>query len=145
MANTKGRTRDVNAANRAAIALDLRAQKLTYEEIAQRCGYASRGACHDAVMRELDRRVVENVDILRREEVAMLDQLHVEVWELAMDKKNDKRLFAVDRVLSIAERRAKLMGLDQVKDSNLLTAQVVVRQVPAGYFEGQPKTVEAGS
>lgn len=126
--------RDVNAATRATQAMALRAKKLTYDEIAVQCGYGSRGACYKAVQRELQRTVVSSVDTLRREELAMLDKLHSEAWELAMDKKNTYRLYAVDRVLAISERRAKLMGLDMPVDSALLSNQVIVRFAPPGYF-----------
>jgi hypothetical protein len=117
MANAKGRTRDVNAAQRATLALQLRTQGQTYEQIAQTCGYASRGACHDAIQRELSRVVVENVDELRREQLVALDRLQDMCWGLAKDPENKGRLFAVDRILQILERRAKLMGLDAKPDA----------------------------
>jgi hypothetical protein len=126
--------RDVNAGKRAALALHLRAQKLTYEEIAQQCGYADRGASYKAVQRELQRTVVENVDELRREDLTTLDVLQAECMAIFLDKENRGRLFAADRVLSIMERRAKLMGLDVAKDGNIVAAQVVVRELPAGYL-----------
>lgn len=132
MSNTKGRTRDVNAATRATLALQLRAKKLSYDEIAKQCGYASRGACHDAIMRELDRVVVKNVDELRTQEADMLDQLHTVCWEMAMDKSNRGRLFAVDRVLAISERRAKLMGLD-IKPDELLANQNYTKRIILTY------------
>lgn len=138
MANAKRRTRDINAATRAALAIKLRAQRLTYEEIAQQCGYGSRGACHDAVMREMDRCLVENVEELRREEAFMLDLLHAEIWPLAMDKDNEKRLFAADRILAISAQRAKIVGLDKTA---VAVSKVVVREAPAGYF-GQPPQLE---
>ena len=126
--------RDVNAAQRATMAMELRAQKLSYEEIAKRCGYGSRGACFKAVQRELDRCVVQNVNLLRTEELAMLDRLHSECWQLAIDKDNSGRLWAVDRVLAIAERRAKLMGLDQTPDAANNLNVVVVRETPPNYL-----------
>jgi uncharacterized protein HemX len=115
--NTKGTTRDVNAGTKAAKALELRAQKLTYDEIAVRCGFDSRGSAHHAVQRELQRVVVTNVEELRREELHMLNVMHSEVWELFTDKKNRWRLSAADRILAIAERRARLMGLDTATDA----------------------------
>ena len=139
--NNTGHTtpRDVNAGMRVTQALELRAKKLTYDEIASQCGYSDRASCYRAVQRELDRRVVTNVDEMRKQEADMLDQLHTVCWEMAMDKSNRGRLFAVDRVLAISERRAKLMGLDISKDSNLAANMVVVREVPNGYLEG-PKS-----
>lgn len=137
MANSKGRTkRDANAAQRAAMAVQLRAQKLTFDEIARRCGYASRGACYDAIQRELSRVVVENVDELRREEAHGLDELEAKCWErLNAGGDYDKALlFAVDRIIAIKERRGKLMGLDQTQANAMASARVVIREIPNGYL-----------
>lgn len=137
MAKTQGgkqQRRDVNAASRAALALKLRAQKASYDDIASLCGFASRGAAYNAVQRELSRVVSQNVDELRREELAMLDLLQAECSTIAFDRNNKARLFAVDRLLLIMERRAKLMGLDQTKESAQASAQVVIREAPPGYF-----------
>ncbi len=133
--------RDVNAATRAVTALSLRAQKYTYEAIAQQCGYASASACRKAILREMDRVVVTNVEHLRREELFILDKLHAECWEIAFDKKNKGRLFAIDRLIQISERRAKLMGLDTPVDSAVFANQIVIREVPQGLLGLEsPKT-----
>jgi len=127
----------VNAVARVEQALQLRAKKHTYEEIAVSCGYASRGACHDAIMRELNRRVVTNVDALRLEELDSLERLEKICWDRLTNKEYAKSaMFAVDRIIAIKERRAKLMGLDVKPDEDVNRAQVVVREVPAGYLEG---------
>lgn len=135
-------TRDVNAVNRVALALKMRSSKAMYSEIAAACGYGSAQAAHKAVQRELQRVVVENVDELRREEMMMLDQMQAEVWPLMLDKSNKGRLFAVDRVLAISERRSKLFGLDQPAGA-INSNVVVVRETPPGYLGILPqKTVE---
>lgn len=115
-AGTNPPNRDVNSAQRAALAVKLRAQKLTFEEIAKRTGYSNASACRKAIMRELQRVVVENVDQLRREELLALDQLQAECWDLFFDKENRGRLFAAEKILLIMERRAKLAGLDARPD-----------------------------
>jgi AraC-like DNA-binding protein len=125
--------RDINAAQRAAVALQLRAQKLPYEEIARRCGYASRSAAYRAIQREMDRTIVANVEQLRQEEMLLLDQLQAEVYALAFDRENRSRLFAIDRLLQISDRRCRLMGLDRSPDDAQF-GQVVIREVPAGYL-----------
>lgn len=136
MRNTKGATRDINAAQRAMLALQLRAQRLSYDEIAQRCGYADRGSAHRAVQRELDRVVVEDVEALRREEAASLDELEIECWKRLRSEEHEKAmLFAVDRILAIKERRAKLMGLDK-KPDEMMGPQIIIEEAPAGYLEG---------
>ncbi len=120
-------TRDVNAVNRVALALKLRAQKLTYEEISQRAGYGSASACRKAVQRELDRVVVEAVEELRREESHIYDMGHGEIWLLFMDRKNKGRLFAWDRILETSKERRKLLGID-VKSDELPPGVTVVRE-----------------
>ena len=127
--------RDVNAAQRARQALQLRAQMLTYEEIASRCGYATRDAARKAILRELDRVVVKDVQTLRDQELHMLNIMHQEVWLLFMDKKNRGRLFAADRLLEISKDRRKLMGLD-VKVDDAPGPQIIIQEVPLNYLEG---------
>lgn len=134
--NTKTTTRDVNAAQRAVMALKLRAEKLSYDQIAQQCGYADRATAHKAVQRELQRVVVANVEELRQEETATLDVMQAECMRLFLDKENKGRLFAADRILAIMERRAKLLGLDLKPEQAIAAAQVVIREVPGGYFGG---------
>lgn len=128
--------RDINAATRAAMAISLRAQKLTYEVIAERTGYGSASACRKAVMREMDRVVVRNVDALRNEEIYMLDTIHATIWPLifpveigpdedledyeieeAKQKSVKANLSAVDRILAISEARRKLLSLDVRPDA----------------------------
>lgn len=133
--NQRVPNRDINAAQRAVHALSLRAQKLTYEEIASKTGYSSASACRKAVMREMDRCVVKNVESLRSEELFILDSLHSAVWlsifpgddtesEDEEDEKPSRKkgkqklnLFAVDRLLAISEARRQLMGLDAKPDA----------------------------
>lgn len=136
--------RDVNAAQRAALAVKLRAQKVKYDDIAKSCGYGSAGAAHKAIQRELKRTISTNVEEMRREELASLEHLEAECWKIFDEKKYEKgRLFAVDRILSIKERRAKLMGLDVPADVAANANIVVVREVPAGWI-AEP-AIEAAS
>lgn len=139
---TKHPNRDANAAQRAAMAVKLRSMKMTYEDVAKQCGYANASSCRKAILRELDRTVVQNVEELRKEEIESLERLEFECWKIFYDKEKEKgKLFAVDRILSIKDRRAKLMGLDR-RAEDAAKAQVVVRQTPPGYF-GAPEPREA--
>jgi hypothetical protein len=126
----------VNAAQRATLALKLRAEKMSYDQIAHRCGYADRGTAHKAVQRELQRVVVANVEELRQEEVNTLDVMQSECMRLFLDRENKGRLFAADRLLAIMERRARLLGLDLKPEQAIAAAQVIIRETPAGYFGG---------
>ena len=141
--------RDASAANRAALAVQLRAQRLTFDDIAHRAGYASPGACRNAIQRELARTMTTNVDELRREELDMLNRLHSAVWPQAVpeediqikedddeDTKKRKRshLWAVDRIIAISERRSKLMGLDMKPDAPTNEVQIIIQEVAIGYL-----------
>jgi hypothetical protein len=131
MSKNMGR-RDVNAAQRAILALKLRSQRLTYSEIASRCGYGSAQAAQRAIARELDRCIVAQVDILRREEQAMLDQLHAKVWQRAIGEEDGRPdLAAVDRILKIAEARRALFGLNAKANEGIPPAEVIIRQYDA--------------
>ena len=133
--NVGAKTRDINAVRRVQQALPLVAQHLSWDEIAAQCGYASRGAAHNAVMRELDRCVVKNVEELRTQELFMLNQLHRKIWETYIDKKGKGWLFAADRILAISERRARLMGLDLKPDEQAQT-QIIIQEIPSQYLTG---------
>ena len=139
--NSRGKTRDVNAVTRVHTAIQLYAQHLSWDDIAARAGYASRGAAHNAVMREMDRVVVKDIDELRTQELHMLNIMHSEVWDLFMDRKNKGRLFAADRILAISERRSKLLGMDVPVDNAIAANMVIVREVPLGYLGSAPDNV----
>ena len=126
--------RDVLATSRVTLALKLRAEKQTYQSIADQCGYGTAQAAHKAVMRELERVVVSNVEQLRAEELEVIDTMHREVWAMFMDKKSKLRLFAVDRLIALSAARRKLMGMDLGDDGVVAGAQVIIREAIPNYF-----------
>jgi len=145
--NAKGTTppvpaRDVNAAARAQVALRLRAQHLTWDEIAAQAGYGSRGAAHNAVKRELDRCLTHDVKAMRDEECYALEQLQGRCFKAATDESNTGWTWAVDRFVALSKRKSELMGLDTPIDSATNANLVIVREVPRGYL-GNPPAVEA--
>lgn len=89
-------------------ALELKRAGVTYDVIAETLGFANRGGAYKAVQRALVRTLQEPADELRTIEADRLERLHHGVWMKALGGD----LGAVDRVLRIAERRAKLLGLD---------------------------------
>jgi predicted transcriptional regulator len=95
-------------AERECAALELRKAGKTFDEIARALGYSERGGAAKAVGRALDATIRERADELRKLEAERLDALTAALWPRAMDGD----LKSVDRVLSIMERRAKLLGLD---------------------------------
>lgn len=89
-------------------AFTLREAGLTFDEIAKRLNYRDRGAAHKAYQRALQRAEPQSSDDARALEVARLDRLHRALWPAAL--KGDTA--AADRVLRVAERRSRLLGLD---------------------------------
>ena len=133
-------TRDVNAAQRVTSALQLRKQRLSYQEIADRCGYGSAQAAHKAIMREMQRCIVDEVSTYRYQELSILDEIHQKVWKVAFDTEDKDgeiktNLWAVDRLLELSRDRRKLLNLD-VQPEDTIGAQVIIREIPANYLEG---------
>jgi AraC-like DNA-binding protein len=117
--------RDVNAAERATMAIDLLKQRLSYDEIARRCGYASRQSAYQAVQRELKRRIHPKIDEYREQEIDILDAIHQKVWKVAFDTANkdgeiSTNLWAVDRLIELSRDRRKLLNLDVRPEEELV-------------------------
>jgi hypothetical protein len=129
----KGRfSRTVDSAERDARACELRAQGLTYQRIADELGYGNRELARRGVERALLAIVAEPAGHLRTLELARLDEAWQRAWavmerehvvvsngRLIMDPATGKPLrddgpvlAAIDRLLRIQERRARLLGLD---------------------------------
>lgn len=113
------REQQVEAVMRQKQALDLRIAGLPYQDIADRLGYAARGAAHKAVMSALTHTLQEPADNLRQIEVARLDKMLLALWPKVL--KAD--VAAIDRALRIAERRARLLGLDAPTRQELTGAE----------------------
>lgn len=110
MQESKTSPRRIRARLNAEAALNLRKSGVTYTEIGRRLGI-SQSAAYQAVARELDRinrSIAESAEQLRRLELERLDQLQVTLWMQAMNG----HMGAVDRIIRIMERRARLAGLD---------------------------------
>ena len=131
--------RSVETAERDAEAARLRSRGRTYPQIAEELGYCDKGAAHHAVKKILDGIVVEARDLLIKMELDKLDMMTRAVIDVLEgqhyvvsdgrivyigDKDDPDRkellddgpvLQAVDRLLKIADRRAKLLGLDAPK------------------------------
>lgn len=99
---------DVNAALRATQAVDLIAAGYTYAEAAPIAGYASSGACWNAVHRELDRTRFEHADDYRKMHVRRLQRLR----KVYMPKAEAGDGWSADRIVRFDEREAQLLGLD---------------------------------
>lgn len=124
--------RSADTAARDAKATELRGRGFTYRAIAEQLGLHDASAARKAVERALVATVAEPCEALRRLELAKLDQMSAVAWRvldtptpivsagkimvLNGEPLRDPQpaLSAIDRLLRIAERRARLLGLDAV-------------------------------
>lgn len=107
--------RMVEAARRQLQALQLRIEGKSFEQIKVEVGYASRGAASNAVQAALQRWGVEPAAELRTLEMARLDAITDKLWP----KIEAGNLGAISVYLQVAQRRARLLGLDAPAEMNL--------------------------
>jgi len=88
--------------------LELRCAGLSFDQIAQRVGYAGRQGAKHAYDSALERWAIETVEQQRIIQSERLDRIFTEAYRAAV--KGD--LSAIDRCLRIEKRRAELWGLD---------------------------------
>lgn len=95
---------------RQIVSLRLRQQGKAYRDIAAKTGVSLRQAFDDvnAALEELKAVTEVEAEKLRALEVARLDAIMEKVYEAAVRG----NLTAVDRYIKIAERRARLLGID---------------------------------
>lgn len=129
---------NIQHTDRQRRALELRREGRNYDEIAAEMGIAAPSA-HRLVSSALKALVAEPARDVQRLEVERLDTLLSAVWPLA----TAGELPAIDRALRIAERRARLLGLDGrvIAPPNLprtLTAAVAARTPADGDGDGKP-------
>lgn len=110
-----GRTRlpSIATLDKERRALEMRRAKASYTDIARAVGYSSASGAYEAVQRAIKRHTQGNVEELRREELDMLDRLHLAHWPAAVGTQNNPAdVSAGYFVLKVSERRARLLGLD---------------------------------
>jgi DNA-binding transcriptional MerR regulator len=100
--------RRIAAVERQRQALELRKAGVSYAAIAERLLYRGPQSACEAVKAALRKTIQEPADDVRRLELERLDVLALAVWPQARQGNQG----AIDRALKIAERRAKLLGLD---------------------------------
>lgn len=129
--------RSLTTAQRDAEAARLRTQGWTYQRIADHLGLKQRADAYNAVKRVLDATVREAGEDIRALELERLDRLEAaanEVLEREHVTVSNGRvvvlheaplpddgpvLAAIDRLLKIQERRARLLGLDAPTKQNI--------------------------
>lgn len=101
-------------AQRRAQAIQLRMSGVDWQTIAVKLGYSDKGAACKDVMRALEanqeaaRKAGEDLRIL---ELARLDRMQAAIWASAI--KGDVK--AIDALLRLMQRRARMFGLDDVQ------------------------------
>jgi hypothetical protein len=140
-------TKQVTTAVKDSEAAQLRANGQTYQAIADSLGYSHRDLARRAVERALAATVREPADELRQLELIRLDALWVEAVKVmttdhitvnngrvievdgAPLKDDGPTLSAIDRLLKIMERRAKLVGLDSATKVEVLSVDALDREI----------------
>lgn len=125
----------------------------TYESIAREMGYSSKGHAHNAVQRALRLTIQEPADNLRKIQLARLEEAHQVVRTIMRSEHvahsggkivymtdpdtgeevpvidHGPNLAAADRVTRIAERVARLTGIDEPTKFQDLTLGVVQAKI----------------
>lgn len=128
--------RRLAAADRQRLALQLRKGGLDYRRIADQLGYDGPSGAFKAVTSALQKTLKEPAEDVRTLELARLDDLLTGLWPEVLPRRDPAtgdtipaNLAAIDRVVRVMERRAKLLGLDAPLriDVTALVRQTVVR------------------
>lgn len=98
----------ISARQRQTEALRMRQEGRTFQEIADTLGYSDRSGAYVATMAALTETTTEPNNEMRSLELGRLDELQAGLWK----KATGGDVQAVDRVLKVMERRAKIVGLD---------------------------------
>ena len=95
-------------------ALKLRKMGLSYVKIAKRLGVSSFTIGNDLrfCLKELVELTAQETDEYRQLEVERLDKM-IEVCMIQIEAGGNGALWAIDRAITIADRRAKFLGLDK--------------------------------
>lgn len=126
MATSKAQRAKV--AERRTRAIQLRLGGADWQSIADRLGYASRGAACTDVNRALEQQLVEQaaaVETMREIESARLDRLQATLWPQALS--GDIR--AIETVLRIFEQRRKLWALDRPAQVEVFTMDAIDAEI----------------
>lgn len=139
--------KSLETAKRDGEAAQLRAEGKTYDQIAEALNFSDRSLARRAVERALAATVREPADELRQLELIRLDALWVEAVKVMTTehitvnngrvieidgvplKDDGPTLSAIDRLLKIMERRAKLVGLDSPAKVEVMTLDALDREI----------------
>lgn len=126
--NSPGSVEAIGAQTKAEMALNLRTSGVPFREIAAKLGYADESGARKAVYAILKKSRDEKVADYRAIELEKLDKLEFAISQSA----RSGHLGAIDRMLRIMERRARLLGLDTPEKQALVGERggpIVIRVV----------------
>ena len=104
----KADAEEIDELKRAERIIELRRTGATWELIAKATGYANASGAYKAYQRITEQMVIPKLEEYRAMELDMLDRLQFGIYERA--KNGDTK--AISTVLSISDRRARILGLD---------------------------------
>lgn len=113
--STRDRSR---IAENRALAVRLREAGAPYRSIARQLD-VSVGRAHQLVMEALAANTVEAVDSLRQIESQRLDAMQAALWPQALSG----NVRAIDTLIRLSARRARLLGLDTQQDITVVTVE----------------------
>ena len=102
------RDRRIQAHERQLKALELRLAGVTYQQIADELGYSGRQGAFKAVESALKLTLREPAEALRKIPAERLDRANLAIWRAV----SAGDTHAIDTMLRIEARRARLLGLD---------------------------------
>lgn len=107
------RGRSARALACRAEAVALHRQGLSFEAIARRVGYANRGTAHRVVMSAYKERIVEDIDLYRDMEVARLDEVMSNMWDIMVssDAFGSDKIRAANTIIETIKQRSAVLGL----------------------------------
>ena len=122
MANSsRGTHLDPDALEKQAQVLSLRRLGATFDQIAKQLGYASTSGAYNAYRKACMNIIYEEVEETRKMECDRLDNAQTRI----MPAVNNGDVSAINALLRIMERRARLLGLDMP----------IKTQIEVGYFD----------
>lgn len=132
--------RDMNAAQREKIAIEMRMQGYEFEEIAIRCGYVSNGQPNRSAAYKAWRRALRRIPLQHAEEARSNMRLSYNMMRRALlANTQDGKTWAIQAWLQIDERESKLMGWDIPTEKNGGDwQQVIIREYQPGILEAMP-------
>jgi hypothetical protein len=146
------RAQRAKTAERRKVAIDMRMAGASWDQIAEKLDYSSRGAACQDVNRALEANIAEQatvVEVLRETELQRLDILWADAWavlkrehvtvshgKVVYDDRTGEPMLddgpvlqAVNTLLKIQERRAKYLGLDAPTKVEAITVDAIDAEI----------------